>query len=894
MDHSQADSDSAVFTLPFDDGSAIDASVTGGKGANLALLVDAGIDVPAGFCVTTGAYRSLVTAPETRRAIEAVDELDPTDADRIAELSATIRERIREAEFPTDVRKALDDSLVELDAETVSVRSSATAEDLPTASFAGQHETYLNVSSEAVLDRVRDCMASLYTDRAVTYRLRNDVPSSGVALAVVVQAMVDADTAGVVFTADPITENRTVATIEANYGLGESIVAGEVSADTIRVDRSDGTVLSYDIGEKSVRVRSGNEGGIERATVSDDSRGRRALSPEQVHRLVEQGEKIEGLFDEPQDIEWAFRDGELFVLQSRPITSLFPLVSPQPEDGLLHVYMSFGHQQAMPEALPPLVVDFWRSFIDGGAARFRPPEAGGLSAEAGNRVYVDLTPLVRLAPLRQRIPNALSFLSEPASDGLREVLRKREDDIPERGVGAGWVRILQAIRRGKPSLLPIVSEALSEFVHSLVFGVPDLDELWAWSDSWGTERASELRSPQTTDGRVRAIFEEVDIVAFLRYIAPKGATALPGVLAGRLLRRTFPDATDELDAIGKGFEDEVVTRMNVELGELATLAGNAPEVKTALNSGASLDEIATLRGGEVFVETFDSFIDRFGHRATGEIDLRRPRWRDDPSVLLSTIRNNVGEERGSREHLAELQRRAATAQRRLEARANHGLLGPIRKLAVRHLIRSYRKAMPFREFPKHGMARVFAAVHEICSEVGETLAERGSLERPDDVWFLRRDELLATLDGVPLDVDVESRRRTHERYAKMTAPPLLTSEGEQPTAAPNRDVEEGTLVGTAVSAGVIEGTARVVRDPSEGSLEPGEILVAPSTDPGWTPLFLNAAGLVMEVGGRMTHGALVAREYGIPAVASVTNATTEIHTGDRIRVDGKNGTVERL
>ncbi|MGA9400188.1 PEP/pyruvate-binding domain-containing protein, partial [Haladaptatus sp.] len=393
MDHSQADSDSAVFTLPFDDGSAIDASVTGGKGANLARLVDAGIDVPAGFCVTTDAYRSLVTDPETRRAIEAVDELDPTDADRIGELSAAIRERIREAEFPTGVRKALDDSLVELDAETVSVRSSATAEDLPSASFAGQHETYLNVSSEAVLDRVRDCMASLYTDRAVTYRLRNDVPSSGVALAVVVQAMVEADTAGVVFTADPITENRTVASIEANYGLGESIVAGEVSADTIRVDRSDGIVLSYDIGEKSVRVRSGNEGGIERATVSDDSRGRRALSPEQVHRLVEQGEKIEGLFGGPQDIEWAFRDGELFVLQSRPITSLFPLVSPQPEDDLLHVYMSFGHQQAMPEALPPLVVDFWRSFIDGGAERFRPPEVGGLSAEAGNRVYVDLTPL---------------------------------------------------------------------------------------------------------------------------------------------------------------------------------------------------------------------------------------------------------------------------------------------------------------------------------------------------------------------------------------------------------------------------------------------------------------------------------------------------------------------
>jgi len=348
MNDSQADFNDVPFTLPFEDESATHASVTGGKGANLARLVDAGIAVPAGFCVTTDAYRTLVTDPETHRAIESLDELDPTDADRIGDLGATIRERIRNAAFPSHVREAIERALADLDAETVSVRSSATAEDLPTASFAGQHETYLNVSPDDVLDRVRDCMASLYTDRAVTYRLRNDVPSSDVALAVVVQTMVDADTAGVLFTADPITENRHVASIEANYGLGESIVAGEVSADTIRVDRERGTVLSYDIGEKTVRVQSGSGDGIERATVSDDSRERRVLSPEQVHRLVERGGEIEDLFDGPQDIEWAFRDGELFVLQSRPITSLYPLVSPDADDGLLHVYMSFGHQQAMP------------------------------------------------------------------------------------------------------------------------------------------------------------------------------------------------------------------------------------------------------------------------------------------------------------------------------------------------------------------------------------------------------------------------------------------------------------------------------------------------------------------------------------------------------------------
>ena len=225
------------------------------------------------------------------------------------------------------------------------------------------------------------------------------------------------------------------------------------------------------------------------------------------------------------------------------------------------------------------------------------------------------------------------------------------------------MRILRAIRRGEPSLRPIVSEALSRFLRSLVFDLPELDELWAWSDSWGKREASKLRIPQTVDGQVRAIFEDVDIVAFLRHIAPEGGSIVPGIIAGRLLWTTFPDATDEMDAIGKGFPDEVVTRMNGELGELVALAANTTEVKVALDSGKSLDEIRTRSGGEEFAEAFKSFIDRLGHRATGEIDVRRPRWRDDPSVLLSTIRSNVshGTERGTGEHIDGLQSRATTA-----------------------------------------------------------------------------------------------------------------------------------------------------------------------------------------------------------------------------------------
>jgi rifampicin phosphotransferase len=899
MSDIQIDPDRVGYTLSLTDKTATEISITGGKGSNLAQLVDAGFTVPAGFCVTTVAYQTLVAAAETREAITSLENLDSTDTEQIEEISATVRERIRNTEFPDTVRLAMEDALNDISADSVAVRSSATAEDLPTASFAGQHETFLAVHSKtAVIDRVRDCMASLFTDRAVTYRLRNGIPHSKVGMAVVVQEMVEPKAAGVLFTADPVSGNRHIASVDASFGLGDAVVAGDVSPDNARVDKRTGDVLDYDVGEKAYAIRSRTDeiDGTETIAISPEEQASRVLTDAQLHTLIELGIQIEELLSVPQDIEWALVDGEFVMLQSRPITSLYPLPSPRPDDEYLHVYLSIGHQQAMAEALPPLVIDFWRSFLDDAAMRFRNPENGGVSAEAGNRTYVDLTPLLRIEPIRQRLPGALSKISEPAATGLQELLTERENDIPQRGRIESLLISAQMIRRGNEPIRSVLPRILLQLSHSLIFGLPDLDVLWNWSQSWGEEHASLIQSPQTTRDRVQAAFDHVDLVIFLQEIAPRGGTFLPGIIAGRLLRKTFPDADDELDAIGKGFEDELVTKMNQELGELADLARDTPEVLDALESGASISEIRMTEDGDAFADAFELFIDRFGHRATGEIDLSRSRWRDDPSVLLRTVYSNAKEGTGGkhREHLHDLECRASVATNYLKSQAHRGLLGPVRKWFVGRLIENYRKAVSIREFPKHAMAYVFATVHEILSEAGKTLAENGQIEQPDDVWFLRRDEVLAALNGEPINADIESRRRTHDRYVALTAPPLLTSEGEYPTGSQNQETERDTLTGTPVSSGIVEGRARVVHDPSEASLETDEILVALSTDPGWTPLFLNAGGLVMEVGGRMTHGALVAREYGIPAVASVSEATTKIQTGELIRVDGKQGTVQLL
>ncbi len=895
------ESEREPFVIPLEESDATNLALTGGKGANLARLIEADLPVPSGFCVTTAAYRAVVDDSDIQTAIQSVEMLDPEDTETIAEGSAAVRSEIQQHELPDAVQQAVVDALNTVTADAYSVRSSATAEDLPTASFAGQHETFLGVTEQAaVLDRIRDCMASLFTDRAVAYRLRNDISHTEVDMAVVVQTMVDPEVAGVLFTADPVSGNRHIASIDANFGLGDTVVAGEVSPDNARVDRRTGDVLEYDVGTKGHALRSeaADAGGTKTVELPSEKRESHALSDAQLRTLVTLGDQIEGLLGDPQDIEWALVNDEFLLLQARPITSLYPLPSPLPDDEYLHVYYSFGHQQAMPKALPPLVVDFLREFVTGVATRIRPEASTKLwGVEAGHRVYIDLTPLLRIDTLRQSLPDVLDAMSEPAANALRHVLDQRSEAIPPRERVDGVLTIARSIGRAAPIVVSVVPRMVARFTRSFVLGPPNLDDERGWYETWGKRLATRVRQPTSRAERVRAAFEQFDLGALLTEALPHMASLPAGVAAKKLLVRLFPDADDDIEALGKGFEKEIVTQINQQVGDFADVARRHSDVAQALRDEASLAEIEQVDGGDEFVDAFEEFLDEFGHRASSEIDLSRPRWRDNPETVMGTIRSNLvqGDPRAHRDHLQRLEREAQQAASRLEARAGQGVFGPVKKPVVRRLIRTYRGGIQLREYPKQGMAHLLAAAHDEFTDIGEALTADGRLSRPDDVWYLRKDELLAALEeDAPIDADIETRRRTHERHASLTAPPILTSEGETPTATEDIEDSEGMLTGTPVSAGVVDGPARVVRDPTGESLKNGEILIAPSTDPGWTPLFLNAAGLVMEVGGRMTHGALVAREYGIPAVVSVADATSTIETGDRIRIDGKQGTVEVL
>ncbi|WP_435318699.1 PEP/pyruvate-binding domain-containing protein [Haloarchaeobius sp. TZWSO28] len=889
--------------VPLAESLATDPTWTGGKGANLATLVGADLPVPAGFCVTTAVYCEVVADPTVQARIAALADIDPTDTEAIKEAGRRTREAIRARRLSPEVRQAIIGELGILGIDDAyAIRSSATAEDLPHTSFAGQHDTILNVvGPNAVCQTVVECMASAFTDRAIVYRQRNGIPHEEVGCAVVVQRMVYPEASGIMFTADPISGNRTRVTIDAGYGLGETQVGGLVTADTIHADAGTGNVLDYTIGEKRQAVHATPGGGTETTQVSAKKRRQRVLTDDEVRGLVDIGNQAHDLFGSPMDVEWCRDDDRFMILQARPITTLFPVPEPTPADGQLHLYYSWNHKEAMSAAMPPLVVDVWRSLLDESMTRFG---FEGLSetAVAGGRIYQDLTPLVRTPRLRERYLRAMASVDEPAAVAIENFLDERDPWPDEDGL---VTTVGRGVRTGLHAA-PLVSRIVGSAVGALALGDPATvaDRQRGWYDEFATEAVERIRAEETVEERVQAARDELSgsLFGVVGRFFPFYAT----FIAGAALRRLCPDHEADIDALGRGLSGDVVTDMTLALGDLADLARSLPAVARAIEAGQDRETVAAVEGGSAFDAALQTFLDEYGFRGPNEIDISRPRWNEDPTQLLQAIRGALvsDEPSGHQEHFQALVREAEAAATRLEVavardvqatkiRANLDYVeAQARAAAVRRLVAVYRGYLALREHPKYGIARLLAETRRQFVAAGETLEAADVLIDTEDVWLLQLDELQAALAGEPIAPDIRRRKALFAHHTAMYAPRVITSEGE--ALGEPRIAEDGALEGTPVSRGVVEGVARVIRDPTKETLRHGEILITEFCDPGMTPLFLNAAGLVTEVGGRMTHGSLVAREYGIPAVVSVPSATARIQTGERIRVDGTHGTVEVL
>ena len=887
MGPTRAADETDALTLSFAEIGPHDLGVVGGKGANLGALSRAGLAVPPGFCITTRAFRLFVAEdPRLARWLDDVDGLAPGDVEAARRLGAAMREPLAARPVPAPVRDAVMAAWRAAGEDhAYAVRSSATSEDLPEASFAGQHDTSLNVCGEAaLLDRVRACWASLYTDRAILYRLENRIPARDVALAVVVQRMVRSEKSGILFTADPGTGHRFTTAIDAGFGLGEALVSGLITADNYKVDARDGRLIEATIDDKSMAIRPRDSGGTVRETLSDEQRRARVLNASELTALVSMGRDVARLQGCPQDIEWCFEDGALYVVQARPITALYPLPDPVPDDGFLHISFCVNHFQVMTDAMPPLALATWRLMLPLGKRVGDGGEAPWVQT-AGGRVFADMSRLLRFPPTRHLLLRLLGGVDRLAAMAIEEVASRPAFAKGQRVKARSVARLMIPRAAALAGWLLWRDPAESTATESR-----RLDEIEA------EVRPRILEGPSLA-ARLRESERVLSTLIWrLLYLPPK---VLAGLLARILLRRLMPRSDADFAALGRGLSGNVTTEMGLAVGDLADVARRHAEVRACLIRGGTREDARAVAGGEAFYAALDAFLARYGMRCPSEIDISRRRWREAPSSILRTVAGNLlsAEEGGHRAHHARLAALAEAVSARLIDEAGRGALGWLRRPAVRRLVRVHREHTPLREHPKFMLVRVLDLVRRTVVEAGDQLRAHGQIDEPDDVWFLEFAELTGALDdgARPLRDLVAERRAAHKRYQRLYPPRVLTSEGESPVVHHATDaLPDGALAGTPVSAGVVEGPARIVLDPDREVLKPGEILIAPFTDPGWTPLFLNAAGLVMEVGGLMTHGSVVAREYGIPAVVCVPKATKKIQTGQRVRVDGDLGYVEML
>ena len=810
---------------------ARDLNQGGGKAANLGELLRAGFPVPAGFVITTTAYDLVVKSNNLQ-----------LDIDKALDLGVTaVRAGFAQATIPPALEQAILEGYRRLGGGSVAVRSSATAEDLPEAAFAGQQESFLGVSGErALLDAVRRCWASLWSDRAVSYREQHGLSRATVKLAVVVQRMVAADVAGMIFTANPVTGARDETIIEASAGLGEALVGGLVTPDhfVLRNTRHRWRIVERQPGRREMEVRQRADGGVEQV-VGVAAPGP-VLSDAVVLQVARMGASIAKHFARPQDVEWAWADRKLFILQSRPITAL-----PQPPATLRRFQpqrFAGDYLQVRPY---PLDMTTW------------------LPAVANA--------LPRMLPVSGLIPSFARLWIE--NDGVVERLADFPEIRPTPELLLAPARIIALARRYDPAKWrddPILT-ALLATVYELESR--DLRAL-TWSELLDTAREARAMP--------HAIME------IRRRYFPRGALALAALWIVLIVL----DMRDRFAPLLSGVDNQTL-EANRSLEALAAEIRDNDELASLFASLDSQHLLSAMRRETrhgAFLERFAAFLDSYGHRETGSpLLVSQPTWKDSPQIVLGMLQGMARAEPTTRPDSV------TWMTARDEALAHPALRWPPLRGFILDLITQARRLSALREDTHFAMTLPMPVLRRTLLELGRRLAETGILESAEDVFHLRFDELVS-INGVwpPSASRAEQLRRAASQRAdrRLELERAGTSLIDLPSLSGPQPGGDLLVQGTPGSPGVAEGPVRVVRDPAAfGTLRPGEVLVAPYTNPSWTPLFTSAAAVVVDTGAAMSHAAIVAREYGVPAVMGTGDGTRRLSDGLWVRVDGSRGQV---
>ncbi len=854
--------------------------VAGGKGANLGELSGIkGIRVPEGFCVTTEAYKKITEDnQELNSLLNELTHFKAEERESISEISAKIRMAIERTPISEDIAEEIAGYLTKFDEkDAFAVRSSATAEDLPTASFAGQQDTYLNIIGKAaILKHISRCWASLFTERAVIYRLQNGFDHRKVHLSVVVQKMVFPQAAGILFTADPITGNRKALSIDASFGLGEAMVSGLVNADNYKV--RNGQIIDKKISTKKLAIYALQDGGTKEQEIESKQQNRQALTDEQILQLERIGRKIEVHFGSPQDIEWCLADDTFYIVQSRPITTLYPI--PEANDQENHVYISVGHQQMMTDPMKPLGLSLWQL------------RAGRPMYKAGGRLFVDVADSLATPAGRENLLEAMGQHDPLIKDALLTIV--------ERG---GFIKSLPNDEKG-PVLVKSNKGMSSADILAQVGNDPtivsDLIKDSETSVKVLKQNIQTKSGPDLFDFILDDIQQSKNMIFHVQHMG----VIMAAMNASSWINEKMNEWLGEKnvsDILSQSVANNITSEMGLALLDVADVIRPYAAIIEYLQEvkvDYFLDEIVMFDGGQEVRDAIDTYLDKYGMRCAGEIDITKTRWSEKPLILVHMILGNIKNfepgagKRKFEQGLQEALKKEQTLLDRLKQLPD----GEQKAKETKAMIDLIRNFVGYREYPKYGIVNRFFVYKQALLKEVEQLVQASVIRDKEDTYYLTFEELREVVRTNKLDQQLISKRKDeHKLFEKLTPPRVITSDGEIVTGKyKHDDLPAGAIAGLAVSSGVIEGRARVILNMEDADLEDGDILVTSFTDPSWTPLFVSIKGLVTEVGGLMTHGAVIAREYGLPAVVGVENATKLIKDGQRIRVNGTDGYVEML
>lgn len=843
------------FIKRFSEIDEVDLSQVGGKGLNLGKLTRAGFSVPQGFCVTTDAYRF------------SVQDLPVQNA-------SSIKDVVLAPELTEAILKAWK----ELRTDTVAVRSSATAEDLEDASFAGQQDTFLNVQSDGILEALKACWASLWSERAMAYRRRQGIPDEGLAMAVIVQEMCAADVSGVLFTVSPFNENVSI--VEANWGLGESVVSGEITPDSFQISRETGEILERTVATKQEMITAS---GVDE--VPSAKRDVPSLTDEQLKQLCQLGVQVETLYGQPMDIEWAFTDGKFVLLQARPITTHTqePISIDQKDkeieklrkaevqilQTLADAHGTIWSHHNLAEVLPAPLPMTWaiiKKFMSGSGGLgkayqglgFYPSkriDRSGILDLICGRIYVNLNREAEL--FFDGFPFTYDF--DALKQNPQKAMYAQATPNIKHSTPSFWFKLpLHIIRMTKAELR--LRKCRTDFDQVLTEQeFPKFREI--------VETEQNLSYSKLSDTELTEKFKEW-CKKTLNDFAPKVLTAT--LLAGFSLQR--------LEALLQKYTDETSAK-SLASKLIGGLSGNL-----TVETNEKLWEVARRQ------ISLADFLKDYGHRAVGEFELAQPRWREDTSYLEQIIASFSqetsepdGQTQENNQHFARQIEQREAAEKELAEIIK-------KKTSLRKQIESEldftRRYMPFRETAKFYLMLGYEQIRRTLVELDNRYTLNGG------IFYLVPDELERLINGEEFSDVIAERKTKRELLLQIEMPDVIFSDSLDRIGATLSVDEADTYVGVGVSAGIAKGQARVLLKPAD--IQPSDrdyILVCPSTDPAWTPLFIHAAGLVMERGGLLSHGAVVAREYGVPAVVNIPNATQNITDGQTLQIDGNQGTV---